>query len=156
MIKHLYLKNWTAAQIKAELDEVHGGSAPALKMVYSWINEFQRGLTSTEDEARSGRPVEVTTKEMVEKNHGIILEDRRVKVREIVETVGISTERVHNILHGILEMKKVCARWVPKLLTVDRKCARKETSVQCLAMLKRNPKDFWRRFVTVDEAWIHH
>lgn len=23
-------------------------------------------------------------------------------------------------------------------------------------MLKRNPQDFWRRFVTVDETWIHH
>jgi histone-lysine N-methyltransferase SETMAR len=23
-------------------------------------------------------------------------------------------------------------------------------------MLKRNPQDFWRRFVTVDEIWIHH
>jgi histone-lysine N-methyltransferase SETMAR len=25
-----------------------------------------------------------------------------------------------------------------------------------LALLKRNEQDFWRRFVTVDETWIHH
>ena len=31
MIKHSYLKKWTAAQIKAELDEVHGDTAPTLK-----------------------------------------------------------------------------------------------------------------------------
>jgi len=34
VIKHFYLKKWTAAQIEAELDEVHGDSAPALKIVY--------------------------------------------------------------------------------------------------------------------------
>jgi len=43
VIKHFYLKKWTAAQIKAELDEVHGDSAPTLKIVYFWINEFKRG-----------------------------------------------------------------------------------------------------------------
>jgi len=38
VIKHFYLKKWTVAQIKAELDEVHGDSAPALKTVHFWIN----------------------------------------------------------------------------------------------------------------------
>jgi len=43
VIKHFYLKKWTVAQIKAELNEVHGNSAPALKIIYFWINEFKRG-----------------------------------------------------------------------------------------------------------------
>jgi len=30
------------------------------------------------------------------------------------------------------------------------------TSKHCLDMFKRNPKEFLRRFVTVDETWIHH
>ena len=121
VIKHFYLKKWMAAQIKTELDEVHGDSAPALKMVYFWINEFKRGQTCTEDEACSRRPVEVTTTDIVEKIHGIVTEDRRVKVCEIAESVGISTERVHNILHEKLQMKKLSERWMPRLLTVDQK-----------------------------------
>jgi len=44
VIKHFYLKKWTATQIKAELNEVHENSAPALKTIYFWINEFKRGL----------------------------------------------------------------------------------------------------------------
>lgn len=156
VIKHFYLKKWTAAQIKAELDEVHGDSAPALKTIYFWINEFKRGRTSTKDEAHPGRPVEVTTPEMIEKIHGIVMEDRRMKVREIAEIVGISVDRVHNILHEKLQMKKLCARWVSRLLTIDQKRTRKDFSKQGLSMLTRNPQDFWRRFVTVDETWIHH
>ena len=45
VIKHFYFKKWTAAQIKAALDEVHGEIAPPLNSVYFWIDEFQRGWT---------------------------------------------------------------------------------------------------------------
>lgn len=38
----------------------------------------------------------------------------RMKVHGISETVGISTERVYNILHKKLHMKKLCARLLTK------------------------------------------
>ncbi|XP_018053801.1 PREDICTED: histone-lysine N-methyltransferase SETMAR-like, partial [Atta colombica] len=146
----------TSAQIKAELNEVHGNSAPALKTIYFWINEFKRGRTCTEDEARSERPVEITTLDIVEKIHSMIMENRRMKVRKIAEAVVISTKRVHNILHEKLHVKKLCARWVPRLLTLDQKRMRKDISMQCLVMFKHNPQDSWRRFVTMNETWIHY
>jgi len=62
---------------------------------------------------------------------------------------------VGHILHEILGMRKLSARWVPSLLTPDNKRNRETTSEQCLTLLKRNPKEFLRRFVTVDETWIH-
>ena len=50
VIKHFHLKKWTVVQIKAELDEVHGDTAPTLKTVYFSINESKRGRTLTKDE----------------------------------------------------------------------------------------------------------
>ncbi|KAL1446983.1 hypothetical protein WDU94_003680 [Cyamophila willieti] len=41
-------------------------------------------------------------------------------------------------------------------MTVDQKRQRKQTSEICLALYKQNPSEFLRRFVTVDEIWIHH
>jgi hypothetical protein len=41
----------------------------------------------------------------------MLLDDSRIKVREIAETIGISKERVGYILHEELDMKKLCARW---------------------------------------------
>lgn len=35
------------------------------------------------------------------------MKDQRVKVRKITETVGLSAERVHNILHEKLEINKL-------------------------------------------------
>jgi hypothetical protein len=53
-------------------------------------------------------------------------------------------------------MTKLSARWVPRLLTVDNKLNRMTTSKQCFDLFKRNPEEFFRRFVTVDETWIIH
>jgi len=49
------------------------------------------------------------------------MEDRRMKMRDIAEIVSISVDKVHNILHKELEMKKLCARWMPQFLIIDQK-----------------------------------
>jgi histone-lysine N-methyltransferase SETMAR len=86
----------------------------------------------------------------------MLLDDRRMKVREIAETIGISKERVGYILHEELDMKKLCARWVPRLLTADQKCTRIKNSEHCLERFNKNKTDFVCRFITLDETWIHH
>ena len=97
----------------------------------------------------------VTTEDMVKKFHDIVLADRRVKIGEIADIVDISIERIQNILHVNLDMRKLSARWMPRVLTVEQKRNRMTTS-EHLDMFKRNLKEFLRHFVTVDETWIHH
>jgi len=84
------------------------------------------------------------------------LDDRRMKVREIAETIGISKERVGYILHEELDIKKLCARWVPRFLTADQKRTRMKISEQCLERFNKNKTDFVRLFITMEETWIHH
>lgn len=156
VIKHLHLKGLKPKEIKAELDHVHGTSAPVFATVYNWVNEFKRGRTSTQDEPRSGRPVEVTTPEMIDKIHDMVLNDRRIKVREIVEATGVSQGTVFSILHEKLGVKKVSARWVPRLLSEENKRNRVVDSKAVLALYRRNPDEFLRRYITVDETWIHY
>ncbi|XP_039302537.1 uncharacterized protein LOC120357081 [Solenopsis invicta] len=134
---------------------MYGDSSSSMATVKNWFNEFQRGRTSVFDEPRPGAPKMATTEDNVTKIHDLVLADRRLKMREIAETVSISKDRVGHILHEILGMKKLSARWVPHLLTPDNKRNRETTSEQCLTLFKRNPKEFLRRFVTVDETWIH-
>jgi plasmid maintenance system antidote protein VapI len=50
----------------------------------------------------------------------MILDDRQMEVREIAETIGISKERIGYILSEELDMTKLCARWVSRLLTADQ------------------------------------
>jgi histone-lysine N-methyltransferase SETMAR len=86
----------------------------------------------------------------------MVLDDRQMKVREVAETIGISKERVGYILHEELDMKKFCARWVPRLLTADQKIPRMKNSEQCMERFNKNKTDFVCRFITMDETWIHH
>ena len=92
--------------------------------------------------------------------HRIVLSDRKVKLRELAEAVGISKEWAEYISHDVLEMKKLSARWVPRLLTVDQKqndeTSQRDDSMVGLALLQRNRADFFRRFVTMDETWVHY
>jgi DNA-binding Xre family transcriptional regulator len=97
-----------------------------------------------------------TTPEIIEQVHDMVLDDRQMKVREITETVGISKEHVGYILHEELDMKKLCTRWVPCLLTADQKHTYMKISEQCLERFNKNKTDFVRRFITMDETWIHH
>ena len=52
--------------------------------------------------------------------------------------------------------EQLSARWVPRLLKADHKRARVVASEQCLGIFQRNSKEFLRRYVTVDETWIHY
>jgi histone-lysine N-methyltransferase SETMAR len=86
----------------------------------------------------------------------MLLDDRRIKVRKIAETIDFSKERVGYIFHEELDTKKLCARWVPCLLTADQKRTRMKISEQCLEHFNKNKIDFKRRFITMDETSIHH
>ncbi|XP_018393225.1 PREDICTED: uncharacterized protein LOC108772230 [Cyphomyrmex costatus] len=156
VINHLHMQGLTPKEIKAELDNVHSTSAPAFATVYNWVNEFKHGRISTCDASRSGRPIEVATLEIIDKVHDIVLTDRRVKVRELVEATSISHGTVILTLYKQLGMKKLSARWMPRLFTVDHKLHRVTISKQCLEMFQRNPDEFLRPFITVDETWIHY
>ncbi|GFW21898.1 histone-lysine N-methyltransferase SETMAR [Trichonephila clavipes] len=114
VIKYLFLKDNTPTQIKDELDSVYGDSAPSFTTVKFWATEFKRGRKSLGDDERSGRPNTATTDENIAKVHQIVLDDRRIKVREIVEFMNMSKERVCHILNQHLGMRKLPTRWVPR------------------------------------------
>ena len=91
-------------------------------IVHKWFSEFRCGRTSKEIIPSPGRPNEITTPEMINKIHDIVLNNPKVKVHEIVKIISISTEHVVNILHTHLCMRKLCRKWVPRSLTIDILC----------------------------------
>ncbi|KAL7739287.1 hypothetical protein ACLKA6_002625 [Drosophila palustris] len=53
-------------------------------------------------------------------------------------------------------MSKLSSRWVPRLLSAEHKRNRLVIAKESLALLNAKKNEFLRRFVTVDETWIHH
>jgi len=89
--------------------------------VYKWAKRFSEGRESVTDEERSGRPVTSRTEENTGKVRKIVRENRQLTVRSIAEQVNIDRETVRKILTEILDMRKVCAKMVPKELTEEQK-----------------------------------
>lgn len=133
-----------------------GDDAPSYSTIKKWAAEFRHGRTSVEDDPRSGRPTEVVSRENIDEVQELVMTDRRLTVRQISETLGLSKTSVDRILKEHLEMSKVSARWVPRLLTAEQKLIRRNISRDNLALFEADPDDFMQRILTVDETWAHH
>ena len=121
MIQYFYSKDLSPTNIKAELDSTLGECDPPFTTIKYLVSGFKQGRTSCQDEHHSSRPNEVTTTKMEKKIDKIILHDRRLKVRKLADMVGISKNAVHGILTGNSDIRKLCARWVPRLLIIKQK-----------------------------------
>ena len=64
--------------------------------------QFRHGDFSTCDAPRPGRPKTVTTTEIIDQIHELILEDRWISAKSIDERLGISCERVGSIAASYL------------------------------------------------------
>ena len=143
-------------EIHTILIETLGKGAPSYATVKNWVAQFKRGDFSTCGEPLPGLPKIVTTPEIIDQIHELILEDRRISAKSIAQQLGISRERVRSIIYEDLGMRKLSAKWVPKCLNTDQKCQRCQSSEQHLEFFRRDPNDFLSRLVTVDETWLNH
>jgi len=94
---------------------------PPSARLQNWVDQFKRGDFSTCDAPRPERSKTVTTPEIIEQIHELILEDHRISAKSISEQLGISRERVRSIIHEDMDMRKLFAKWVPKCLNEDKK-----------------------------------
>ena len=98
----------------------------------------------------------MTTPEIIDHIHELILVDGRISSKSIAEKVGITRVRIGSIVHEDLDMGKLSAKWVPKFLNTDQKRQRCQSSEQILKFFRRDPNDFLSRLVTMDETWLYH
>jgi histone-lysine N-methyltransferase SETMAR len=83
-----------------------------------------------------------------------VMKDRRITIVEIATEVGISETSVRTILHDHLEMRKLSAVWVPKLLGAQQKADRVTICEVLLLLQEIYGENFWRQIITVDECWL--
>ena len=95
----------------------YGDACLLLQQVYDWDRKFKSGVSSVADAARSGRPRTADAPEMVAGVERMVRENRRTMLDEVVSELNISYGSAHHIIHNVLGIRKVSARWVPRQLT---------------------------------------
>jgi hypothetical protein len=88
---------------------------------FLWYICFKDGRTSIDDDERSGRPSTSKTSENIAKVREAILADHRQIIHDVCEIVGLSYGNVQRILADNLNMRRISARFVPRLLSDDQK-----------------------------------
>ncbi|UYV62539.1 hypothetical protein LAZ67_2000982 [Cordylochernes scorpioides] len=118
-----------------------------------WHKAFKKGREEVADEPRSGRPTTARTDEDVDRVLEVLRTDRRLSIQQIADTLHMSTFVVHGIVTEDLQMRKVCAKLVTKVLTQDQKELRVLRYQELLDLIQNEP-DFLNSVVTGDESWM--
>ena len=100
-----FLQGKAPKEIHAILTERLGEHVPSYATIKNWVAQFKRSGFSTCDASRPGRPKTVTTPEIIDQIHELILKDRRILAKSIAKKLGISRERVGSIIHEDLDMR---------------------------------------------------
>ena len=79
--------------------------------------------------------------------------DCQLTLKIISSELNLNRFTVHQILTQDLNMRKVCAKMVPKNLTTERKANRRDVCLDLLDRLEREP-EFFSRVIRSDESWI--
>ncbi|PNF37861.1 hypothetical protein B7P43_G07424 [Cryptotermes secundus] len=151
-VKFCFLLGKSGTETLEMLKTAYKDDAMGKTQVFEWFSRFKNGEMSIDDKPRSGRPSTARTHENVEKIREIIKEDRRRTIEEIVELSGVTWSSVQRILTEDLGMKRVAAKFVPRLLTAEQKqgrveacCALKEESRNTTEVLSSISKDEFRQ-----------
>lgn len=96
---------------------VYGASSLNISAVKIWSPLFRLGRESREDEERSGRPPKGTSQGNMDLVEQVVLDDHRLKVKEIAKLANLSETTVWRIIHDQFHVSKVSARWGPRNLS---------------------------------------
>jgi [histone H3]-lysine36 N-dimethyltransferase SETMAR len=156
VIKFLVKEGKGPKEIHDRLMVVYKDTCPSYTTIKFWSAQFKQGRESIQDDERSGRPATAVNKENCQKIESMVMANRRLKANEIAKELSISKTSVLEILHDCLGMSKVCARWVPRMLSPMQKQDRMQICQSLLDQYNANPGEFVSRIVTGDETWVHH
>jgi len=106
------------------LQEAFGDNAMNQSITFLWYKRIKDGQNSVDDDERSERKSTNTTSENIAKVREVILADRRQNIHDVCEIVWLSYGTVQRILLDNWNMRRISARFVPRLLSDDQKALR--------------------------------
>ena len=147
--------NIDSKQIFNELCGIYGPQTISVRTVLRWVKAFKAGKFSVEDDTHPGRPKTSVTKANIAAVKIVVKQDARLSVKDIASCTGISEGSVQTILKKHLDLRRVCARWVPHLLTEEQKTQRLKCARELLKTYKGCKSRVISNLLTGDETLVH-
>ena len=132
----------------------YGNEAMSGARCFEWHACFKRGRTSLEDDERSGRPSTSSTPKNVEIIRRLVHEDRRRTIKDIAAIVYVSYGTMQTILTCDLNMHHIAAKFMPRLLTPEKR-EHRVAICHALRQCAMDDPSFMSRVITGDESWVY-
>jgi histone-lysine N-methyltransferase SETMAR len=151
IIRFLSVKDEHPAEIHKQIVAVYG-SVMKRQNVTKLCREFSEGRIDVHDEQRSDRP-SLIPDDLLQEIEGEIRTNRRLTVRELHHIISeVSKTTIHEAATEKLGYRKLCARWVPKMLMDDYKTKRMGSALKFLTRYAQEGDEFLDSTVTGDET----
>ena len=118
--------------------------------------EFNDPERTFEDASLMGHQAIIAADKNIEAVERIVMCDRQISIRRLPEELAIPKTTTHGIMDKHMDMKKVCTRWAPKLLTPIQCANHVDCCQELLQQSEVIPVKFFYYIATGDEFWIHH
>jgi histone-lysine N-methyltransferase SETMAR len=118
IVKFLTNEGVKSSDILTRMRAQFGDMTLSSTQVYDWASKFKGGRETAENENHNRRPRSSLTDDNIRAICDLI---EGLTVDEIASEVNISHGSAHSIITEHLGFSKVCARWVPRLLTHNQK-----------------------------------
>jgi len=82
----------------------------SITRIKEWYNGFKDGSTSVDSEPRHGRPSTSRNDNVINPVQTLLMQDRRITVRELADEVGVSIGSVRTILTADLGVREIRAK----------------------------------------------
>ena len=97
---------------------------------------------------------EVRTPELIGQIKNFMDKNRRVSIETINAQFDVSVGTVHTIIREELKMRKICEKFVPRVLRKDKKERRFHDCRELVELVNLDPAGL-DALVTCDESWIY-
>ena len=84
--------------------------------IFEWHKRFKEGREFVMDDERCGRSKEFRTPELIGQIKNFMDKEPRVSIEAISAQFDVSVGTVHTIIHEELKMRKICVKFVPRVL----------------------------------------
>ena len=122
--------------------------------IFEWHKRFKEVRDSVDDNPRSGRPTTSKTDDCVARVRELIRANQRLTIHELSVEVGVSYGTCQAILTQDLNMRRVAAKFVPRILTAEQKEGRLFVAKNMLQEAESD-ENFMGQIITGDETWVY-
>nr|XP_015909277.1 histone-lysine N-methyltransferase SETMAR-like [Parasteatoda tepidariorum] len=152
VIRFLHAEGSNAAEIYRRMSKTYGEAFLSERNV----RNFDAGRTDVHDAGEKGMK-SVSNDDLIQRLDQAISGNRLCTISTLSELIlKISRSALCIIVSERLEYRKLCTRWVPKMLSDHHKTQRMSTALIFLERIEADGDEFLDKIVTGDETWVHY